>query len=90
MMGDYFWLNQNAKQALKWWRKSIREGQRLGARLELARTYFEVGRRLLDDRSPYASLDGTEAPAYLKKARTAFESMGLERDLDKLCRQAIL
>ena len=90
MMGDYFWLNQNAKQALKWWRKSIREGQRLGARLELARTYFEVGRRLLDDRSPYASLDGTEAPAYLKKARTAFEAMGLERDLDKLCRQAIL
>jgi tetratricopeptide (TPR) repeat protein len=86
MMGEYAWLTRNPKNALKWWRASMREGERLGAGLELARTYFEIGRRLMAAGSPYKTLDGIEATIYLKKAREGFETMGLERDLDQLSR----
>ena len=76
----------NPEKALKWWRKSIRAGRHLGARLELARTYFEVGRRLSNREHPSATLDGLEAPTYLKLAGELFEDMGLAWDLDRLSR----
>ena len=86
LRGEYCWLVREPKQALKWWRKSIREGERLGAGLELARTHFTVGRYLLTPQSPYQALDGVNAPVYLRKAQERFEAMGLERDLDQLSR----
>jgi tetratricopeptide (TPR) repeat protein len=86
MMGEFGRLTQNSKQAIKWWRKAMQTGQQLGARLELARTHFEVGRHLMAPDLPYSTLDGIDAPAYLKQAREAFEAMGLAWDLDKLSR----
>ena len=87
-MGRYYWLIGGRSQALKWWSRSIKEGERLGARPNLSRTYFEVGRRLLDPQSKYKELNGVEANVYLKKARALFEELGLERDLDELDRLA--
>jgi len=52
LMGTYYWLIGKQKKALRWWNESIREGQRIGARLELSRTYFEVGKRLTEPTSP--------------------------------------
>jgi hypothetical protein len=84
LMGLYYWLIGKQGKALKWWGKSIQEGERLGARLDLSRTYFEVGKRLLEPQSKYKELNGINAQSYLEKARVMFEEMGLERDLDDL------
>jgi len=84
LMGDYYWLIGKQGKALKWWGKAIQEGKRLGARPDLSRTYFEVGKRLLEPRSKYKQLNGIDSNGYLEKAGILFEEMGLERDLDDL------
>ena len=86
LMGSYYWLINKQKKALKWWNKSILEGERLGARLELSRTYFEVGDRLLKDKSTQNRLNGVKAEDYLEKARVLFEEMDLQWDLNELSR----
>jgi hypothetical protein len=84
LMGVYYWILGKQKQALNWWIKSIKEGERLGARLELSRTYLEVGKRLLEPGSKYKELDGVKAKDYLDRARKQFIEMDLQWDLDKL------
>ncbi len=88
LMGVYNWLMKNQKIALKWWNRSIKEGERLGARLELSRTYFEAGKRLLEPESQYKKLCGVKPEEYLEKARVMFEEMDLQWDLDELDRVA--
>jgi hypothetical protein len=83
-MGSYYWLIGKQRKALKWWRITISEGQRLNDRLELSRTYFEVGKRLLESKSKHKELDGIKAEEYLEKARAMFEEMDLQWDLDEL------
>ncbi len=84
LIGVYYWLIGRQRKALQWWRKAIAEGQRLNDRLELSRTYFEVGRRLLEPKSKHKELDGIRAGEYLEKARDMFEEMDLQWDLDEL------
>jgi len=84
LMGTYYWLIGKQGKAMKWWDRAIKKGERLGARPDLSRTYFEVGKRLLEPESKYKELNGIEAKSYLKKAGILFEEMGLERDLDDL------
>jgi len=86
LMGVYYWLRKKQKRSLNWWNRSIREGERLGARLELSRAYFEVGKRLLEPESKYQKLNGIKAEEYLEKARVLFEEMNLQWDLDELGR----
>ncbi len=88
LMGIYYWLIGKQKKAIKWWGKSIQEGERLGARIEVSRTYFEVGKRLLEEKSKYKELNGIKAEKYLAKAKTIFEEMDLQWDLDQLERIA--
>lgn len=83
-MGDFYWLRNNQKRALKWWNKSMKEGDRLGARLELSRTYFEVGKRLIESGSKHKMLNGIKADKYLENARVMFEEMNLQWDLTEL------
>lgn len=83
-MGKYYWLIGKHRKALKRWERSIQEGERLGARPDLSRTYFEVGKRLLEPNSKYRDLNGIDAKGYLEKARELFVDMGLERDLNEL------
>jgi tetratricopeptide (TPR) repeat protein len=84
LMGTYYWLINNQKKALTWWKSSIKEGERLGAKIELSRTYFEVGKRLLETNSKYKELNGITAEDYLEKAKGMFEKMDLQWDLDEL------
>ena len=84
LMGVYYWLIGKQRKAIKWWRKAIQEGTRLNDRLELSRTYYEVGKRLLEPKSKYKELDGIKAEEYLEKARVMFEEMDLQWDLDEL------
>jgi hypothetical protein len=84
LKGVYYWLINKQKEALKWWEKSIQEGENLGARLELARTYMEVGKRLLRPESKNKKLNGIKAQEYIDKAKTMFVEMDLQWDLDEL------
>lgn len=83
LMGTYFWILGKQRIALKWWDKSIKEGERLGARLELSRTFWEVGRRFSEENSRFKKLNGISAKQYLDKARSMFLEMNLEWDLKK-------
>jgi len=56
--------------------------------MDLARTYFEIGKRLTEPESKHKKLNGTDAKGYLEKARNLFKEMGLERDLKELERIA--
>jgi len=86
LKGIYYWLLNKPKPALKWMQKAVSEGNRLNARLELSRTYFEVGKRLMEGGPGLNSLNGLTAVEYLDKAKLLFEEMGLEWDLEKLKR----
>jgi hypothetical protein len=66
------------KKALAWWHNAIKEGERLGARLQLAGVYFELGKHLLGPGSKYKVLDGISAEDYLEKARSLFKEMSLQ------------
>jgi class 3 adenylate cyclase/tetratricopeptide (TPR) repeat protein len=89
LMGVYHWLIGKQSIALKWWNKAIQEGKKLGARPDLSRTYFEVGKHLLEPQSKYKDLNRIEAKDYLEKARTMFEDMDLQWDLDELDKVAL-
>lgn len=52
LIGRCYGLINNQNKALKWWDKSIIEGQRLKADLELARTINEVERKVNAARGP--------------------------------------
>ena len=65
LKGVYYWLINKQKETLKWWKKSIQEGERLGARLKVSRTYMEVGRRMLMLESEYKELNGMKAEEYI-------------------------
>jgi tetratricopeptide (TPR) repeat protein len=77
LMGLYCWLMGKQKKALAWWGKSIRIGEQLGVRLELARVYMEVGKRLLDKKSKFKQLNGIRAEEYLAKAHALFKEINL-------------
>jgi class 3 adenylate cyclase/predicted ATPase len=87
LIGLFYWFINQQKKACGWWQKAIKEGERLDARLELSRTYFEVGKRLLETESKYKTLNGITAQAYIDKAKLLFEEMDLQWDLDELTRQ---
>ena len=56
----------------------------MSTRLELSRTYFEVGKRLLEPKSKFKELNGITAEEYLEKARSMFKEMDLQWGLDEL------
>jgi len=84
LMGLYYWLTGKQIKALKWWEKSIREGERLGARLELSRTFMEVGKRLMEKKNRFKELNGITGQQYLEKAETLFTEIDLQWDLEEL------
>ena len=86
LTGAYYWTINEHEKALGWWHKAVQEGERLGARPQLARLYFEVGRCLLEEKAKYKKLDGLKGEAYLEKARALFEEMKMESYLEEIDR----
>jgi class 3 adenylate cyclase/tetratricopeptide (TPR) repeat protein len=72
------------KAALSNFSRSIQFAQWYGARLELSRTFFETGKFLSDSNVKYNELNGHPAGYYLEEARTMFEEMDLQWDLEEL------
>ena len=83
-MGIYYWIIGKQKKAVKWWKRAIQETERLGACPNLARTYMEIGKSFLEEKSKYKELNGIGAEEYLEKARAMFKEMDLQWDLDEL------
>jgi class 3 adenylate cyclase/tetratricopeptide (TPR) repeat protein len=83
-MGTFHWLTGKKRAALKWWRMSIETGEAFNMKPELSRTYLEIGKRLSEPNSPYRELNGVSAAEYLNKAKTMFEEMDLQWDLEQL------
>ena len=81
-MGTYFWLLGKHRRALSWWSKSLTIGKHLNALPELGRTYFEIGRRLQEDKSKVWNLDGIGPEEWLQHARNLFEQLDLQWDFD--------
>ena len=84
LMGTYYWLINKQKKALKFWVQSLSEAKKMGASLELSRTYFEVGKRLFERKSNFSELNKIKRKDYLLKARAAFKAMDLQQDLKDL------
>ena len=77
MVGCYYRLIGKQNKAVKWWKKAIEEGEQLGTRPELARTYMEIGKRLLEEKNKHKELNRISAEEYLEKARAMFQEMEL-------------
>jgi tetratricopeptide (TPR) repeat protein len=86
LMGTLSWLRGRHMKALVYWRESMAVAERIGAQLELARTWMEVGRRLSEKKAAMKSFEGLDAGSYLSKAEAFFEEKGLARDLEALRR----
>jgi tetratricopeptide (TPR) repeat protein len=76
------WKYGKHKAALKSFENAIMHGERLGAKLELSRTYFELGKFLSDPLVKLNELNGNPASLFLEKAKTLFEEMDLQWDLN--------
>ena len=74
LIGVSRWLDNRPTQALTWWTRSRREGERLGATPEIARTYAEVARRLGESDLQWNGLTAAEAAA---QARAWFSDLGV-------------
>ena len=86
LTGTYYWAINRQKKALRWWHRAVQEGGRLGARPQLARLYFEVGRCLIELKDDHIKLDGLKGEEYLEKARALFEEMKMESCLEEIDR----
>jgi hypothetical protein len=80
LAGTLAWLEGDQRRARLSWAASVRCGQALGARPELARTSLEIARRLP---APFVVAE-TSAAQHLQQARATFVELGLAWDLAQL------
>jgi tetratricopeptide (TPR) repeat protein len=79
-----FYVNQKKhSKALKCFQQAINSGEKYNGRLELSRAYFETGKFLSDPNNKYKELNDHPASYYLEKAKTLFEEMDLQWDLEE-------
>ena len=78
----YQLLTKNQK-VLKYLQLAIQTGEKYNGRLELSRAYFETGKFLSDPKTKQQQLNGLTGKDYLEKARTMFEEMDLQWDLEE-------
>jgi hypothetical protein len=81
LKGTYYWLSNRKKNALDCWTQSAKESEKLEAMPNLSRTYFEMGKRLLEPHGKWKHHNGIDGEEYLEKAGMIFEAYGLEQDL---------
>jgi class 3 adenylate cyclase/tetratricopeptide (TPR) repeat protein len=84
LWGVYHWLIQERKTAFKWWHKALSEGERLGARPQVARTYAEIARRLFEVKDEKKLPSPIQMEEFLEKARAMFVDLGLQQDFEEL------
>lgn len=84
LSGRLDWLAGNQRAAVRRWEASLAAGEVLGARLELARAYLEVGKRLCGPDSRMERVGSRSGADCLQHARGLLQEMGLAWDLAEL------
>ena len=82
LLGELATIRGKHGKAVRWWKKSIDEGERIGARPELARTYAAIARSA--DGGATVSGVGLSALECRDRARGLFEAMQLVDEAAKL------
>ena len=72
LIGCMWWALGSRRRARQSWERALQLGTRAGARPELARAYYEIGRRIGS-----AELRGGSGTEYLQRARTLFGALDL-------------
>ncbi|MCD4729980.1 MAG: AAA family ATPase [Bacteroidales bacterium] len=85
IMGNALWLTGQKKKSFKHYLKSIKAGEKVNGRLELSRTFFELGKRMLSNGAS-RKVNGMSGHEYIDKARQLFTEMNLAYDLKELDR----
>jgi hypothetical protein len=78
-----FVIKKKYNNALKYFKLAIATSEKYNGRLELSRAYFETGKFLSDPSNKYKELDGQKADYFLEKAKSMFEEMDLQWDLEE-------
>ena len=81
-LGTISWLAGQPAKAVKWWKKSMQTGERLGTRIELARIYMEIGGKMLSTSTK--EILGHSMDEYFDRSRSIFEEYALSWDLREL------
>lgn len=84
LTGLAHWLLGRRARAERWWRKSLDEATRIGARPELGRTHLEIGRRAVEAGRANESLAGSSAEQHLAAAGRIFDELELAWDAARL------
>lgn len=78
-----FLFHERYNKAFRFLEKSVQVGEKYGARLELSRTYFEIGKLLSNPKSKYNELNGHPASYYFEEAMKMFKEMDLQWDIEE-------
>ena len=84
LMGTYYFMINKINKAILWWDKSIKQAEYMGYSLELSRTYYEIGRRSIENHKKNSKICGKIAEEHLEGARNMYIGMNLQWDLDEL------
>lgn len=84
LKGSFNWLLGKQKKAIKCWQKALSLSGKIGLIPDLARTYMEIGKRFIEEKSKYKELNDITAEQYLEMAGEMFKEMDLQWDLDEL------
>ena len=84
LMGLYYWMLGKQKKAVKLWHTTMKEGEKLGARLELSRAYLEIGKCLQEPQSKFRMIERMSAEELIRKAHVMFREVGLQPDLEEM------
>jgi hypothetical protein len=75
------WILNKPTKAVRNFKRSIKAGTSYSGKLELSRTYFEIGKFLRDTKNKRESINGMNGTECLMKAKAMFEEMNLTWDL---------
>jgi class 3 adenylate cyclase len=74
LIGRYFWFVNKRKKALKWWSRSITEGQRLGAEPEISETCREIASRVNEMTGQRIELNHLSGKECLEKVKSVLKN----------------
>ncbi|MCK4676658.1 MAG: hypothetical protein KAT48_00875 [Bacteroidales bacterium] len=78
----YLHINKE-RRALKFIQDAMQTAETNGAKVDLSRIYFELGKYLSDPKTKQKQLNGLSGKDYIEKARAMFEEMDLQWDLEE-------
>ena len=80
---DIYCFQKKYNQAFKYYTLAILTGEKYKGQLELSRAYFELGKFLSNPNIEQNQFNGLLGKDYLEKAKTMFEEMNLQWDLEE-------